>query len=69
VQLVDIIQFIPFVRAFEYPLFYKHYNHESDVTIIPSTMETHQGDLLGGALFASTHFRALHSAINHFHPL
>jgi hypothetical protein len=33
----DIIQFIPFVRvfyAFEYLLFYSHYNHEGDVMII-----------------------------------
>ncbi len=46
----DIIQFIPFAHAlyvFEFPLFYSHYIHESDVIIIPSTMGTHQGDILG----------------------
>jgi hypothetical protein len=31
----DIIQFIPFVHAFEYPLFYSHCIRENDVTIIP----------------------------------
>jgi hypothetical protein len=31
----DIIQCIPFVYAFEYSLFYNHYNHDGDVTIIP----------------------------------
>jgi hypothetical protein len=34
----DIIQFIMFVHAFyafEYPLFYNHHIHESDVTTIP----------------------------------
>jgi hypothetical protein len=29
-------------------------------------METHQGDPLGGALFALAHFKALLSIINHF---
>jgi hypothetical protein len=29
-------------------------------------MGTRQGDLLGGALFTLTHFRALHSTTNHF---
>jgi hypothetical protein len=73
----DIIQLIPFVRAFyafESPLFYNHHNHEKDVKIIPSTMGTHQGDPLGGALFVFAHFKALHSIVNHFpscliHPL
>jgi hypothetical protein len=65
----DIIQFILFVHAFyafEFPLFYNHHNHEGDVMVIPSTMGTHQGDLLGGALFALTHFKALCSINNHF---
>jgi hypothetical protein len=47
----DIIQFIPFVRAFyafEFPLFYSHRNPKGDVTIIPSTMGTHQNDPWGG---------------------
>jgi hypothetical protein len=46
----DIIQFIPFgcaFYAFDFPLIYCHYNHEGDVTIIPFTMGTHQGDPLG----------------------
>jgi len=46
----DIIQLIPFVHAFyafESLLFYNHHNHESDVTIIPFAMGTHQGDPLG----------------------
>ncbi len=51
----DIMQLIPFVHAFyafESPMFYNHCNHEGDVTIIPFAMGTHQGDPLGGALFA-----------------
>jgi len=58
----DIIHFIPFVRAFYVfvsPLFYSHCNHESKVLIIPSTMETCQGDPLGGALFVLVHFKVL----------
>jgi len=47
-------------------VFYNHHNHEGDVIIIPSTMGTHQGDPLGGALFTLAHFRALHSIVNHF---
>ncbi len=65
----DIIQLIPFVHAFntlESPLFYSHNNHDGDVIVIPSAMGTHQGDPLGGALFALTHFKALHSIANHF---
>jgi hypothetical protein len=64
----DIIQFIPFVHALytlEFPLFYNHNNHDGDVIVTPSTMGTHQGDYLGGALFALTHFRALHSITSH----
>ncbi len=48
-------------------MFYSHQNHESDVIIIPSPMGTHQGDPWGGALFALTHFKALHYTTNHFH--
>ncbi len=47
----DIIQSIPYVHAFNAfkpPLFYSHRNHESDVTIIPFAMGTHQGDPWGG---------------------
>jgi hypothetical protein len=47
----DIIQFIPFVHAFyafKSPLFYNNRNPEGDVTIIPFTMGTHQGNPLGG---------------------
>jgi hypothetical protein len=29
-------------------------------------MGTYQGDLLGGALFALAHFKALHSTTSHF---
>ncbi len=72
----DIIQLIPFVNAFyafESPSFYSHHNHDGDVTIIPSTMETRQGDPLGGALFVLIHLRALPSTTSHFsscfHPL
>jgi hypothetical protein len=63
------MQLIPFVcafYAFESPMFYSHCNHEGNVTIIPFVMGTHQGDPLGGALFALAHFKALHSIINHF---
>jgi len=65
----DIIQLHPLCfafYAFEYLLFYNHRNHESDVTVIPSTMGTHQGDLLGRALFVLTQFKALHSTTKHF---
>jgi hypothetical protein len=66
-----IIQLILFVRAFyefESPLFYSHHNHDGDVMIIPSAMGTHQGDPLGGALFALIHLKAqsLQLAISHF---
>jgi len=64
-----IIQLIPFVRAFyefESPLFYSHHNHDGDVMIIPSAMGTHQGDPLGGALFALIHLRALKFTTSHF---
>jgi hypothetical protein len=46
----NIKELIPFVNAFyafEYPLFYNHYNCEGIVTIIPSSMVTHQGDPWG----------------------
>jgi hypothetical protein len=65
----DIIQLIPFVLTlytFEYPLFYNHRNRDGDVTIIPSTMGTHQGDPLGGALFALAHLKTLRSTTSHF---
>jgi hypothetical protein len=54
----NIIKFILFFYAFyafESPLFYSHRICGGDVTIIPSTMGTHQGDPLGGALFALVH--------------
>jgi hypothetical protein len=63
------MQLIPFVRAFyafEFPLFYNHRNHENDVIVIPFVMGTRKGDPLGRALFALTHFRALHSIASHF---
>jgi len=66
-NFMQIIQFIPFVHAFyafECPLFYNHHNYEDDVIVIPSTMGTHQGDPLGRALFALTHFKA--PITNHF---
>jgi hypothetical protein len=52
--------------AFEFPLFYNHHKHEGDVTFIPFAMGTHQGDLLGRALFALAHFKALCSITSHF---
>jgi uncharacterized membrane protein len=51
----DILQPIPFVRAlyaFEFPLIYNHDNREGDITIIPSTMGTHQSDPWGGAQYS-----------------
>jgi hypothetical protein len=45
----EIIQLIPFVRAFyafESSLFFSHCNCGGNVTVIPSTMGTHQGDPL-----------------------
>jgi hypothetical protein len=47
-------------------MFYSHHNCEGDVIIIPFAMGTHQGDPLGWALFALTHFRALRSIANDF---
>jgi hypothetical protein len=43
-----------------------HHNRESDVTVIPFTMGTHQGDPFRRALFTLTHFRALHFIANDF---
>jgi len=63
----DIIQFILWVCAFEFPMFYNHHNHKGNVIVIPFTMEAHQGDPLGRALFALAHFKALHSIANHFY--
>jgi hypothetical protein len=65
----DIMQRIPFVRAFyafEFPLFYNHHNCEGDVIVIPSVLGTHQNDLLGKALFALAHFKAFCFITNHF---
>jgi hypothetical protein len=65
----DIIQLIPFVRAFyafESPMFYNHYNCEGEVTVIPFAMGTYQGDPLGGALFVLAHFKALRSTTSYF---
>jgi hypothetical protein len=65
----DIIQLIPFVSAFypfESSMFNSHRNCDGNITVIPFAMGTRQGDLLGGALFALAHFRALHSTISHF---
>jgi hypothetical protein len=58
----DIIQLIIFVcafYAFEYLLFYSHYNRESIIIVIQFAMGTHQGDLVGKALFVLAHFLAL----------
>ncbi len=65
----DIMQLIPFLRAFyafEFPLFCDHFNHEGYVIVIPFTMGTHLGDPLGGTLFAVAHFKAMHSTTSHF---
>jgi hypothetical protein len=65
----DIIQFIPFVYAFytfEYLMFYSHHNRDDNVLIIPSIIGTCQNDLFKKALFALTHFKALHFLINNF---
>jgi len=63
----DIIQRIPFVHAFyafEFPLFYTHHNCEGNIMVIPSAMETCQGDPLRRALFVLVHFKTL--SLNHF---
>jgi len=65
----DIIQFIPFVRAFyafKFPLFYSHCNHEGDVTASHLSWGFVKVILGGGTLFVLTHFRALHSRASHF---
>jgi len=51
--------------------FYNHCNHEGDVTLIPFTMGTHQGDPLGRAIFVLTHFKVLcfTTSFIYFHPL
>ncbi len=63
---MQLIPFVPALYAFESPLFYSHHNHVGDVLVIFSTMGTREGDLLGRALFALTHFRALCFTTNHF---
>ncbi len=63
------MQFIPFIcafYAFETPLFYNHYDCEGDFIVILFVVRTHQGDPLGRALFALTHFKALHFTISRF---
>ncbi len=73
----DIIQLIIFVcafYAFEYPILYSHYNREGIIIVIPFAMGTHQGDLVGKALFVLAHFLALCSKGSwypfiYFHPL
>jgi hypothetical protein len=65
----DIIQLIPFVRAFcafESPLFYSHHNCDDDAIVIPFAMGIYQGNPLGRALFALVHFKALRSTTSHF---
>jgi hypothetical protein len=65
----NIIQLIPFVRAFYAfvsPLIYSYNNCDGDVMVIPFAMGIRQGDPLGGPLFAFVHLRALSSTINHF---
>jgi len=55
----DTIQLIPFVHAFcvfEFHLFYNHCNRESDVTIIPFVMGTHQSDPLQGGIICFSPF-------------
>jgi hypothetical protein len=47
-------------------LFYNHRNQEGDFIVIPFATGTCQGDPLGGALFALTHFKAFHFIFNHF---
>jgi hypothetical protein len=63
---MQLIYFIYAYYAFETPMFYNHYNYEGDVIVIPSIVGTHQGDPLGRALFALTHFRVLHFTTSHF---
>jgi hypothetical protein len=56
------MQFTTFIcafYAFEFPLFYNHHNREINVIVILFAMRTCQGDPLGRALFALTHFKAL----------
>jgi len=63
----DIIQFILFVHAFyafESSMFYNHCNRDGNIIVIPFAMGTRQGDLLGEALFALAHLRALHFIIS-----
>jgi hypothetical protein len=47
-------------------MFYRNRNCDGNMMVIPFAMGTHQGDLLGGALFALAHLRALHSTVSHF---
>jgi hypothetical protein len=47
-------------------LFYNHHNREGDVIVIPFAMGIRQGDPLERALFALTHFKALHFTIGRF---
>ncbi|KAL2634830.1 hypothetical protein R1flu_006309 [Riccia fluitans] len=64
-------QLFPFVHSFyacRSPLYFSHRSHEDEVSLLSSESGTHQGDPLGGALFALAHLRALRTTASE-HPL
>jgi hypothetical protein len=73
----DIIQFIPFVHAFyefESHVFYNHYNHGSNFTIIPFAMVILGGGGGGGhylfkPILGLYFFHLIISPLVYFHPL
>jgi hypothetical protein len=56
--------FVDFMHL-NFPMFYNYHNCDGNVTIIPFSMGTHEGDPLRRPLFFLIHFKALHSTTNH----
>jgi len=65
--IAQLLFFVCFFHIFESPLYFTHCNQKSDVTNIALPTSTHQGDLLGGAMFAIANFLLLRTTTNHFH--
>ncbi|KAL2608123.1 hypothetical protein R1flu_026696 [Riccia fluitans] len=67
----SLYQLFPFVRSFyahHLPLYFSHCPGEDEVTVLSSESGIHQGDPLGGALFALAHLRAFRTVASE-HPL
>ncbi|KAL2610010.1 hypothetical protein R1flu_028583 [Riccia fluitans] len=71
VAIGSLDQLFPFVHSFYArcsPLYFSHCSHEDEVSLFLFNSGTHQGDPLGGALFALGHLRALRTMASE-HPL